>query len=96
MLPNQRKALLVLRRSRILHPEQVIRLQRLAQPRRLNRSQPVMHIMQQVHILTNSLPQLLKQLRREVQVSLGWPQALARQSTLRRLVRLAALRHTIA
>ena len=65
----------------------------LAQPRRLNRSQPVMHIVQQVHILTDLLPQLLEQLRCKSRYCSVDHSILARQPALRRLIQLAASAH---
>ena len=57
VLPDQPETLLQLRRSRILQPKQMIRLQTLPHPRRLDRRQPVMHVMQQRNILAKFLPQ---------------------------------------
>ena len=48
VLADQAERLLVLGRRRVLHPEQAVGLERLAQPRRLDRRQPVVHVVQQV------------------------------------------------
>ena len=44
------EAFLQLRRHRILHPPQAVRLEALADARRLDRRQPVMDVVQQVQL----------------------------------------------
>ena len=61
VLPDQAEALLQLGRDRVLHPEQVIRLQLLAQPRRLDRRQPVVDVVQQVEVGPELAPRALEQ-----------------------------------
>ena len=48
VLADQAEIRLVLGRRRVLHPEQVERLECLAEPRGLDRRQPVVHVVQQV------------------------------------------------
>ena len=50
VLPNQAKAFLQFRGSWIFEPEQMKRLEFLARARRLDGSQPVMRVAQQMHI----------------------------------------------
>mgnify|MGYP006976406742 CR=1 FL=1 len=53
VLADELEGLLVLGRRGVFHPEQVIGLQRLAQPRRLDRRQPVVHVVQQVRLVAD-------------------------------------------
>ena len=55
VLPDQAEPRLLFGRRRILHPEQMIRLEALAEACRLDRRQPVMHVVQQMESGPNSL-----------------------------------------
>ena len=70
VLPNQAKAFLQFRGSWIFEPEQMKRLEFLACARRLDGSQPVMRVAQQMHIGPKLLAQPRKELRHKIQVLL--------------------------
>ena len=55
MLADQAKRLLILGWGRILDPERAIRFQILAQPRRLDRGQPVVDVVEQMDVPTQRL-----------------------------------------
>ena len=63
VLADQPEALLVLGRRRVLQPEQVVRLERLAEPRRLDRRQAVVHVVQQVQVGPEALAQRARRAR---------------------------------
>ena len=77
---------LVLRRHRILQPEQPRRLEALAEPRRFDRRQAMVHVVEQVHVEADLAPQPFEQRRHEVEIPLRAPHALERLALLRRLV----------
>ena len=77
---------LVLRRDRILEPEQAVRLEALAQPRGFDRRQAVVHVVEQVDVEPDLAPKAVEQRWHEVQVALRAPHALERHPLLRRLV----------
>src|SRR5579862_510086 len=55
MLTDHSEAFLQLCRHRVFHPEEMIWLELLTQPCRLNRSKPVMTVVQKVDIVTEML-----------------------------------------
>ena len=77
---------LVLRRRRVLHPEQAVGLQRLAKLRRLVGRQPVVHVVQQLVLEAVSVAQLLEQLRREIEVLRRVPHRFGGKPRVGRLV----------
>ena len=50
MLADQAERILIFRRGRILDPEGAVRLQILAEPRRLDRGEPVMDVVEQMDV----------------------------------------------
>ena len=95
MLADQAEVRLVLGRRRILHPEQVERLECLAQPRGLDRRQPVVHVVQQVWLRAEPRAQRFEQLRNVREVFLGGPDVLARQVRVGGLVEHLVAGHAI-
>src|SRR4051812_15554827 len=71
VLTDDAESLLKFRRDGILHPEQMMGLERLSKTRRLDGSQAVMHVVQQVNILTERLPQLFEERWNKPQVFFG-------------------------
>ena len=65
-MADQLERFLVLCRSRVLHPEQAVRFEGLAEAARLDRRQPVVHVVQKVMLEAELVPQALEQLGREV------------------------------
>ena len=63
VLADQAEAGLVFRRHRILHPEQAIGFEILAQPPGLDRGQAVVHVVQQVHVPAQRLARRFEQRR---------------------------------
>jgi hypothetical protein len=73
----------------VLHPEQVMRLERAPEPGRLDGRQPVMHVVEQVHVRPELAPQPFEDRGSEGQVALAAPPLLGREAGLRRLVVVA-------
>ena len=73
VLADQAKTVLGFGGHRILHPEQPVGFEILAQPRRLDRCEPVVHVMQQMHIPAHGRAQRLEELRHMLQVARGRP-----------------------
>ena len=86
MLADQPERFLVLGRRRVLDPEHAQRLERLAEPRRLDRREAVVHVVQQVEVEAEFLAQRFEKLRRVIEVFLRRPHGLDRQALLGRLV----------
>ena len=95
VLPDEPERLLVLGRSRVLHPEQPAALDALAEPGRLQGRQPVVHVVQQVEVEPEPLAHRAQGAGREVQVGLGGPRLLVRQRGGGRLVDPVALAHPV-
>lgn len=79
VLPDEPEGLLVLGRGGVLHPEQPAALDALAEPRGLDRGQPVVHVVQQMEAEAEAFPHGLQIARREAQVGLGVPRLLVGQ-----------------
>ena len=79
MPADQAEGVLVLGRGRILDPERAIGLQVLAQTPGLDRGQPVVDIVEQMHVPTQRLPRGGEQFGYDPQIFLGRPDALTRQ-----------------
>jgi len=70
VLADQAEARLVLGRGRIFHPEHAELFNALAEARRLNGRQAMVHVVQQVLVKAKLAAYRVKQLRREVEVLL--------------------------
>src|SRR3546814_1786685 len=96
VLAYEPEALLVLGRYAILQPEQVVRFDFLPKSSRLNGSQPVMHIVQHVNIVTETLTDGREQFRDVIQILFGAPDMLRRKLGVGRFVAFAfALGHAV-
>jgi hypothetical protein len=71
VLTDELQRFLILRRGRILHPEQMMWFEALAEPAGLNRRQAVMHIVEKMKVRAVGDTNGFEQLRREVEVFLG-------------------------
>ncbi len=74
--PDQTEALLQFGRRGVLHPEQAMRLERLAHACGLDRRQPVMDVVQQVDFVAELRADTLEQLRHEADVGIAAPPTL--------------------
>src|SRR5579872_4703794 len=68
MLADEPVRLLQLAGNRVFHPEKMIRFEALSQPRRLDRRQPVMNVVEQVKILSILHAKSFKQFWKVVQI----------------------------
>ena len=78
MLANQAEPRLQFRRRRIFEPEQMVRLEAFPQPRRLDRRQPMMRVVKQLHVGTDLVAQALEERRDKGQILVGAPPVLRR------------------
>ena len=95
VLPDQAERLLCFGGHRILEPEEVLRLEALAETRRLDWRQPVMRVVQQVDVRAELPAQPIEERRHEREVPLAAPRVLRRQPAFGGLVRQRALRHAV-
>ena len=95
VLADQAESLLVFSRRSVFNPEQVVGLEGLAQPRRFNRCEAVVHVVQQVRVGADSLAHGFKQLGCVQQVFFTAPVVLAGQVAVGRFVKARALGHAI-
>ena len=86
VLSDQPERLLVLRRGRVLHPEQPAVLDSLAEPGGLDGREPVVYVVQQVEVEPEPVAHGLEIGGREVQIGLGGPRLLVGQRGRRWLV----------
>jgi hypothetical protein len=87
VLADQTEARLVFRRCWVFHPEHAEFFDALAETRRFDWRQTVVHVVQQVFIEAKLTSHRIKQLRREIEVFFGGPQLLFRPVAFgRRLV----------
>src|SRR6266404_3278542 len=70
VLANQAKAFLHFPRGGILEPEEMIRFQVFTQPRRFNRREPMVSVMEQVDVGAEFLAKFFKELGSEIQIAL--------------------------
>ncbi len=97
VLPDRAESLLELGRDRVFHPEEMIRLEALPEPRGLDRPQPVMDVVEQLNSGAELAPEPLEEDRRELEIRFGAPGALRRQpAALGRLVLAAGLGDAVA
>jgi hypothetical protein len=61
VLADEAEALLVLGGHRVFQPEQAVGLEVLAEPRRFDRGQAMVHVVQQVHVPAHGVAQRLEQ-----------------------------------
>jgi hypothetical protein len=94
VLTDQAEALGIVGWCRILEPEQAMRLEIFAEPCGFNRTKPMVHVVQQVHVEAKLAPQPLEQRRHAAQIALAAPDSFENRSTLRRLVG-SARRHAV-
>jgi hypothetical protein len=91
VMADDAERLLQLRRHRILHPEQPVGLERLAERTGLDRCQPVVHVMQEVQVVAELTAQPVEHRGHEVEIALAAPDGFERAMLLRRFVRLRSL-----
>ena len=73
MLANQPEAFLQFGRNGIFEPEEMMRLERLAEPRRLDWRQPMVRVVEQVHVGSELVPDALEESGNDREVPLGAP-----------------------
>src|SRR3954471_22726179 len=95
MVADEFEATLILSGCRIFQPEQTIRLQIACEPSSFDRSQAMMHIVQQFDVWSVRRAQSLEQLRCGIQIARRRPDSLCWQRTLSGLVDGFALRDTV-
>src|ERR1700735_4608595 len=92
MLADQLEGLLIFSRRRVFQPKQSIGLEIASQPRRLNRRQSMMHIVQQLDLRAMILAQPLEEFGYGPQVLGGRPNSLGREGAFGRLVTVLRVR----
>src|SRR4051812_34207060 len=95
MLANKFETTLILCGCGIFQPEQAIRLQIACEPSSFDRSQAMMHIVQQFDVWSVRRAQSLEQLWCGIQIAWRRPHSLCGQRTLSGLVDRFALRDTV-
>ncbi|MNT52953.1 hypothetical protein D3C71_1566280 [compost metagenome] len=68
MLADQTEAFLIFCRGRILHPEQAVLFNAFTEAGGFDRGQPVVHVVQQVFVETETVTYCFKQLGGEIEV----------------------------
>ena len=95
MLADQAERILIFRRGRILDPEGAIRLEVLAEPRRFDRGQPVVDVVEQMHVPAERLARRGEQLGDDAHIFRSRPEILGRQVAVCGLVEIAVLADAI-
>ncbi len=79
VLPDGAESLLELGGHGVFHPEQMIRLEALAEAGGLDRAQPVMDVVEELNLGSELAPEAFEEHRRELEIGLSAPGALRRQ-----------------
>src|SRR5215471_6391398 len=95
VLANQAKTFLQFGRNRVLQPEKVIRLQKLASPSRFDGGKSMVCVVQKVNFLTELAAQARKELRYKIEIELSAPLIFWRRVGLRWFVVHRTLAHSI-
>src|SRR3546814_10364492 len=91
----QAERLLILRRGRIFDPEGTIRLEILAEPRRLDRGKPVVVVVEQMDVPAERFARRGEQLGHDAHIFRGRPRSEEHTSELQSLIRSSYAVHCL-